>query len=202
MAHDPRVDAYIANRAEFARPILNWLRARVHAACPDVTETIKWSMPFFEHDGRPLANMAAFKAHAAFGFWDRAAMGPGQQATEKRAEAMGQYGRITAIADLPDVAAFEAEVRRAVAAIASGATTRRPARVAKPEAEVPGALVMALAGDDLASATWASFPPGGRREYCEWVSEAKRPETRDKRVAQTIAQLREGKRINWKYEKC
>lgn len=194
MSRDPRVDAYIVQRAAFAQPILTWLRARVHAACPGVGETIKWGMPFFVHAGRPLANMAGFKAHVSFGFWDRAAMETGREG-----QAMGQYGRIATLADLPDAATLEAEIARAVAA--SGAAPARPLRAPKPEAAVPDALAQALAADPVATATWAGFPPGCRREYCDWVAAAKRPDTRDRRVAQTIAQLREGKRINWKYEK-
>src|ERR1700754_11391 len=108
MPFDPRVDAYIASRAEFARPILEWLRARVHAAVPGAEEGIKWSMPFFSHDGRPLANMAAFKAHASFGFWNRQEL-----ATGKEGEAMGQFGRIESLADLPADAEMEAQIREA-----------------------------------------------------------------------------------------
>ncbi|HWK37267.1 YdeI/OmpD-associated family protein [Sphingomonas sp.] len=196
MGTDPRIDRYLAAQADFARPVLAWLRARVHAACPTVVETIKWGMPFFTHQGRPLANMAAFKAHVSFGFWDRAAMATGHEG-----EAMGQYGRIESLADLPAAAALEAEIARAVAVIDSGASTGRAPRAPKPEASVPDALAQALADDALATAAWTAFPPGCRREYCDWVADAKRPDTRDRRVAQTIAQLREGKRINWKYEK-
>ena len=111
MARDPRVDAYIESRAPFAQPILNWLRERMHVALPGVDEGIKWSMPAFSHNGRPLANMAAFKAHASFGFWNRAAT-----ATGKEGEAMGQFGRIATLADLPDAAAMEAMIREAARA--------------------------------------------------------------------------------------
>lgn len=197
MATDPRIDDYIARQADFARPILAWLRERVHAACPQVEESIKWSMPAFGYKGRPLAHMAAFKAHAAFGFWDRVAM-----ATGLEHEGMGQYGRIQSLADLPDAAALEALVRRALAPIDAGTVPKRAARAAKPEAEVPEALASAMAEDEAALTTWNGFPPGCRREYCEWIGEAKRTETRDKRVAQTVAQLREGKKLNWKYETC
>ena len=111
MPFDPRVDAYIENRAEFARPILAWLRARVHAAVPGAEEGIKWGMPFFSHGGRPLANMAAFKAHASFGFWNRQDL-----ATGKEGEAMGQFGRIESLADLPKAAALRKLIVEARAA--------------------------------------------------------------------------------------
>lgn len=194
---DPRVDAYIERQADFAQAILTRLRARVHAVCPEVQEAIKWSMPFFTYRGRPLANMAAFKAHAAFGFWDRQAL-----ETRQEGDGMGQFGRLASIDDLPVDAVLDAKIREAVALIDSGERPRREARPPKPEAEVPLPLAEALAGDDVATATFNAFPPSCRRDYCEWVSEAKRPETRDQRVAETIALLREGKKRNWKYESC
>ncbi|WP_326525452.1 YdeI/OmpD-associated family protein [Sphingomonas sp.] len=197
MTRDPRVDAYIAGRAAFARPILIWLRERVHAAAPGVEETVKWGVPAFVFGGRPLANMAAFKAHATFGFWNRA-----ETATGREGEAMGQMGRITALADLPGAATFETQVREAAALIASGTVAKRATKLPRPEADVPPALAGALAEDAAANATFTGFPPSCRREYCEWIAEAKRDETRRKRVAQTIEWLREGKRRNWKYENC
>ncbi|MCH7863025.1 MAG: DUF1801 domain-containing protein, partial [Proteobacteria bacterium] len=99
MASDPRVDAYIESRAAFARPILQWIRARFHAAVPEVEETIKWSHPFFTLGGRPFANMAAFQAHASFGFWNRQ-----DNETGREGEAMGQFGRIASLDDLPGAA--------------------------------------------------------------------------------------------------
>lgn len=197
MPRDPRIDAYIERQAEFARPILVWLRARVHAACPDVEEGIKWGMPAFSHHGRPLANMAAFKAHASFGFWYR-----DQLATGKEGEAMGQFGRISALADLPDDAAMEAQVREAMALIDSGEILKRATKQPKPEAEVPKALSEALARDPAAAAVFDAFPPGARRDYCEWIAEARQPATRDKRLADAIAWIREGKKRHWKYERC
>lgn len=197
MARDPRIDTYIAGRAAFARPILDWLRERVHAGCPGVDEAIKWSMPAFLYKGRPLANMAAFKAHATFGFWDREAT-----ATGREGEAMGQMGRIASLDDLPDATTLEDQVRAAMARIDVGERPARPAGPPRPEAEVPEALAEALARDDLAAGTFAGFPPSARRDYCEWIAEAKRAETRDKRVAEAIGWLREGKRRHWKYANC
>lgn len=197
MPRDARVDSYIVARADFARPILAWMRERVHAACPEAEESIKWSMPAFNYKGRPLAHMAAFKAHASFGFWDRQSM-----ATGREGEAMGQYGRIESLDDLPGAAAFEAQVRDAAARIDAGEKPVRAAKPPKPEAEVPAELAEALADDPKAAATFEGFPPSCRREYCEWIAEAKRPETRAKRVAEAVEWMREGKRRNWKYESC
>lgn len=197
MARDPRIDAYIDKQAAFAQPILIWLRDRIHAACPDVEEGIKWSMPAFSHEGRPLAHMAAFKAHASFGFWYRDAM-----ATGKEGEAMGQFGRIAALADLPDAATMEAQVRDAMALIESGSIPKRDAKPPKPEAEVPAALAEALARDPEAAAVFDGFSPSARRDYCEWIADAKRDATRDKRVVEAVGWIREGKKRHWKYENC
>jgi uncharacterized protein YdeI (YjbR/CyaY-like superfamily) len=197
MPRDPRIDAYIERQAEFARPILVWLRARVHAACPDVEEGIKWGMPAFSHRGRPLAHMAAFTAHASFGFWYRE-----QMATGKEGEAMGQFGRIESLADLPDEARLEAQVREAMALIESGSIPRRETKAPKPEAEVPEALAEALARDPLAAERFDAFPPSARRDYCEWIAGAKQTATRDKRLADAIAWIRAGKKRYWKYESC
>jgi len=196
MPTDDRVDAYMAKRAEFAQPILSEIRARMHAACPEVEEAIKWGMPAFLYRGRPLANMAAFKAHASFGFWAREGIETG-----KEGEAMGQFGQLKRVADLPDKASFEKLVHEAIALIEAGAPTRAR-RAPKPEAEVPAALAEALAKDPAAKANFDAFPPGARREYCEWIADAKRDSTRDKRVADAVAWLREGKKRNWKYENC
>lgn len=197
MSRDTRIDDYIAGRAAFAQPILAWLRDRVHAACPEAEEAIKWSMPAFLYKGRPLANMAAFKAHATFGFWHRQELKTG-----KEGSAMGQYGRIESLDDLPDAATLERQVREAMALTDSGAPPKRAAKPPKPELSVPPELAEALAGDEAASATFDAFTPGNRREYVEWIAEAKRPETKAKRVAEAVSWMREGKRRNWKYENC
>lgn len=197
MKTDPRIDAYIDRQADFARPILAWLRERVQTACPKVEEAIKWGMPAFVYKGRPLAHMAAFKAHAAFGFWQREEL-----ATGKEGEAMGQYGRIESLAGLPSAELLEAQVRGSMALIESGHKPARAVRAPKPEAEVPPELAEALADDDAAAATFDAFPPSCRREYCEWIADAKRPETRAKRAAEAVGWMREGKRRHWKYEAC
>lgn len=195
MSRDPRVDAYIAARAEFARPILEHIRARVHATCPDAVETIKWGMPFFTLGGRPFANMAAFKAHASFGFWRSEAAARGREG-----EAMGQYGRLTKLSDLPAADVLDAQISRA-AELLSTAPAKSPRPTPRAEAEVPPALAAALADDPVAHATFYDrFSPSHRREYCEWVAEAKRAETRDRRVATAIEWLREGRQRNWKYQ--
>jgi uncharacterized protein YdeI (YjbR/CyaY-like superfamily) len=200
---DPRVDAYIAKSAEFARPILKHLRKLVHEACPDAEETLKWSMPAFLHGGKIMAGMAAFKGHCTFGFWHKdmvAVLGPDG---DKESTAMGSLGRIANLEDLPSDRAMLRYIRKAVALNESNVPARpRPVkRLAAPLA-VPEDLAAALKKDRAAAATFEKFSPSHRKEYIEWITEARRDETRQKRLATTIEWLAEGKSRNWKYENC
>jgi uncharacterized protein YdeI (YjbR/CyaY-like superfamily) len=192
---DPRIDAYIARAAEFAQPILIELRARMHRACPDCEETLKWGMPAFLYQGRILATMAAFRQHCAFGFWrGREVVG------EPTGEGMGDFGRIDSLADLPGRRAFSALVKKAMA-VGQTPAPRKPRPAKKPPPEVPPALVAGLAGNALALAFFEALPPGHRREYCEWIAEAKQQATRERRVRQAVEWLAEGKTRHWKYQK-
>jgi hypothetical protein len=197
MTRHPRIDAYIAGQAEFARPVLDHLRAAVHAACPDAEEGIRWGMPAFLVGGRILANMAAFKAHATFGFW----RGGGVVAEGATRDAMGQFGRLASISDLPPAAELDALIRKA-AGLARAGPPPRAGKPARPELAAPEDLRAALHAEPDAAATFYGFPPGCRREYVEWVTEAKRPETRARRIAEAVAWMAQGRRRNWRYENC
>jgi uncharacterized protein YdeI (YjbR/CyaY-like superfamily) len=193
---DPRIDAYIAKSAEFARPILEHLRKSVHAACPACVETIKWGMPFFTYKDRPLANMAAFKAHCAFGFWNRQG-----RDEAKGKEAMGEFGRIETQKDLPSRTELAKMVKQQIAIIDAGEGVIRKAKH-EPRAapEAPPEFLAALKKNAAARKTFEAFPPSAKREYVDWVVEAKREDTRVKRIAQAVEWMAEGKRRNWKYE--
>ena len=198
MKTDPRIDAYIDDKAaDFAKPILRHLRAMVHEACPDCEETLKWSMPTFMYKGKILAGMASFKAHATFGYWNDTML----QADEKNRSAMGQFGRLTSVDDLPSRDALVELTRRSMALVDSGAKVERQ-RAPKAELTVPQDLQAAIDAAPTARATWDAFSPSCQREYVEWVTEAKRDETRSKRLNQTVEWLKEGKKRNWKYENC
>ena len=195
---DPRVDAYIERQAEFARPILAHLRAAVHSACSEAGETLKWGMPTFMYKGEILATMAAFKEHATFGFW-RGSLVVGD--SEGQQAAMGQFGRLRTVADLPEPEVLAQLIRKAMALADAGVKPVRN-RARKAEIDMPEDFSAALAVHERASATFAGFPPSCRREYLEWITEAKRAETRAKRIAQAVEWLAEGKKRNWKYENC
>lgn len=194
---DQRVDAYIASAAPFAKPILEHIRQTVHSAWPEIEETIKWGMPFFDYKG-PVCQMAAFKAHCAFGFW-KGSLIFGK--SEKQNEAMGQMGKITSISDLPSKREISRLVKAAAALNDAGVAVKRKPAAKKPPS-IPDDLAAALKKNAKARATFEAFPPGHKREYVDWITEAKREETRAKRLAQTIEWLAEGKARNWKYQKC
>jgi uncharacterized protein YdeI (YjbR/CyaY-like superfamily) len=196
-ATDPRIDAYIANSAEFARPILNHIRRLVHEVCPDVNETVKWRMPFFEHKGA-ICGMAAFKQHCALIFWKRALIFGDDQ---KKEGPMGQFGRITSLADLPGDKALAGYIRKAVELNEAGVKNpmRAKAKTNKPVV-VPDYFLAALKKNKKALTTFESYSPSHKREYVKWVTEAKREETRARRLEKTVQQLAQGKSLNWKYE--
>ena len=197
---DPRIDAYIAKAAPFAQPILQRIRDVVHEACPEVEETMKWSMPTFVYAGGILAGMAAFKQHASFGYWKHALV----MGEDAQRDGMGSYGKMATLKDVPSKRRLVADIRRAMQLNEAGVKTPGPRKTAapKPPPETPPDLLAALAKNRKARTTFEAFAPSHRREYVEWITEARRDETRARRLAQTVEWLAEGKRRNWKYEAC
>ena len=197
---DPRIDSYIANSAEFARPILEHLRAVVHAACPDVEETMKWSFPHFQYNGM-LCSMASFKAHCTFGFWKGELLI--EAADAKTREAMGQFGRIASIKDLPPKKTLESYIKKAMKLNDEGVKAPARTKPAVPrELVVPDYLTEALALQPSALDHFNAFSTSKKRDYVEWMEEAKTEATRLRRLEQAVAWIAEGKSRNWKYEKC
>lgn len=229
-ALDPRIDAYIAKSADFAKPILTYLRQIVHEGCPKVTETLKWRTPAFEYKGL-LCGMAAFKRHCTFGFWkhalvlgDDGAAGEASKSAssstdhktrrtrtksargvvppaEKTDEAMGQFGRITKLSDLPSRRVLLSYVRKAAKLNDDGVKIPRPPRGTSRKLRTPPDLAAALRKNNTAAARFADFSPSHRNEYIEWITEAKAPETRRRRLTTAIEWIAEGKGRNWKYQR-
>lgn len=194
-----RVDEYIARSAPFARPILRRLRATVHRACPEAVETIKWGFPHFEHRG-PMCHMAAFKAHCAFGFHKPSLIvAPKGVLQRGRRDAMGHLGRIAKVGDLPSPTALAALIRQAALLNDQGVKEPR-ARAPRAAIAPPRDFLVPLRASAAASATWKALPPSCRREYLEWIVEAKRTETRARRIATAVEWLAAGRRMNWRYE--
>jgi len=194
---DPRVDAYIEKSADFAKPILNHIRKLVYRAYPDIEETMKWSFPHFVHKGT-VCSMASFKQHCAFGFWKQSLLEKDVFPAEKTA--MGSFGRITSVKDLPPDKMLIGLIRQAVELNEKGIkVAKRPA--AKKALVTPKELTSALLKNKTAKATFDKFSPSHRNEYIAWIEEAKTAPTREKRLATTVEWLSEGKSKNWKYEK-
>jgi uncharacterized protein YdeI (YjbR/CyaY-like superfamily) len=198
---DPRVDAYIAKSADFARPILEHIRAVVHAACPDVEETMKWGFPHFQYKGL-LCSMAAFKEHCAFGFWKGSlVLGKGDGEADN---AMGHFGRITKVSDLPSKRVLTGYIKKAMELNEAGvkSPTRSKPKAPKSAPVAPDDLAAALEKNPAARSTFEGFSPSHKREYIEWITEAKTPATRARRLETAVQWMAEGKPRNWKYMNC
>jgi len=193
------MDAYIAKSGEFAKPILTHLRKLVHTACPDVEEAMKWSAPHFLCKGM-LCSMAAFKAHCAFGFWKGSLIFGGDNAAES--EAAGQFGRITSVSDLPADKKLIGYIKQAMKLNEDGVKVEKPKPAKKKELVVPPDLAAALKKNKIAKETFDNFSPSHKREYVEWITEAKREETRKQRLATAVEWIAEGKSRHWKYARC
>jgi uncharacterized protein YdeI (YjbR/CyaY-like superfamily) len=205
--HHPKVDAYIAKAQPFAQPILAHIRKVVHTACPDAQESIKWSRPFFEYKGVILCNMSAFKEHCTFGFWGVEIRGILRRAGAVKDGATGALSRITSVETLPAEKQLLAWVHQAADFVDSGRYTspitarNKVVKAPKPPLRTPPQLTQALAKNKKAGKTFAALSPSCKREYIEWIADAKREETRDQRIKTAVEWIAEGKQRNWKYQK-
>jgi uncharacterized protein YdeI (YjbR/CyaY-like superfamily) len=198
VTRDPRIDAYIAKAQPFARPILEHVRERVHAVVSGVEEAIKWSMPAYTIDGKIVLITAAFKAHVALNFW----RGQELRGTSANADAMGQFGKIASLDQLPRDAELDRLIRQAADLAKAAPAPRKVKHAPKPVPELHPEFAAALAKAPQAKAALDSFPPSAQRDYFEWIVEAKQDATRQKRIATAIEWLGEGKRRHWKYQNC
>ena len=198
---DPRVTAYIAQAPEFAQPILQQIRDVVHAACPEVVETLKWSRPHFDYKGM-MCGMSYFKAHCALGFWKGELVVPG--ADDKNDEGMGQFGRLTTVKDLPAKKVLMGYVKKAMALNDDGvqAPSRAKPKTAPRPVVVPDYFAKALRAQPAAAKHFEAFSPSAKREYTDWLEEAKAEATRERRMLQALEWIAEGKQRNWKYQNC
>ena len=192
---DPRIDAYIAKARPFAKPMLTAIRKAVHAGCPGVTETIKWSVPAFDYKG-PMCGMAAFKAHCLWGFWKAALMTsvPGDTATRE----MGGFGRFESFDQLPSHAAMVRMVQEAATLNDKGVKVPRTVKARAP-LKAPAAMLAAIRKNRKAQQTYAALSPSAKRDYIEWITSAKSGDTRARRLETAVQWLSEGKSRHWKY---
>jgi len=194
------IDTYIAKSADFAKPILTHIRELVHKACPDVEEKMKWSFPHFDYKGEMMCSMAAFKQHAAFGFWKASLMKDKVLVENAKSEtAMGHLGRLTSVKDLPSDKKILAWVKEAMALNDKGIKVAKPKPAEKKELVIPNYFTSALKKNKKALETFEGFPYSKKKDYVEWLTEAKTEETRNKRMATALEWLAEGKARHWKY---
>lgn len=195
---DPRIDAYIAKSPDFARPILKHLRKLVHRADPEIGETLKWGMPSFTHAGI-VCNMAAFKRHCAFGFWKGKLIVDGKG--RRVDEAMGNFGKLTRLEDLPSDARLVGYIKKAVKLNVQDVKVPGRAKRKATPLRVPADLSRALKGKPKAATTFKSLSASHRNEYVEWITGAKQEATRARRIATTLDWLAAGKNFGWRYER-
>jgi hypothetical protein len=194
---DPRVDAYIEKSQPFAVPILKYIRKAVHAGCPEVEETLKWGVPHFDYKGA-ICGMAAFKEHIRFGFWKSALLDTGGDT--RAGEGMTLYGSVKSVEDLPSERKLIALVKQAAQLNEQGVKAPRPTKGPKGPLKVPANFAAALKTNAKAKAVFDSFSQSHKREYVEWITEARQEATRQRRIATALEWLAEGKSRNWKYQ--
>jgi uncharacterized protein YdeI (YjbR/CyaY-like superfamily) len=199
---DPRIDAYIEKAAPFAKPILLKIRKLIFQACPEAKEMIKWSFPNYEVYGSMLCSMAAFKEHCAFGFWKASLLkDPDGILHLAERNAMGHLDRLSSIKDLPEDKILVSYLREAALLNKNKIKVVKPKSAPKKELPLPKPLAAAFKKNKKSLAVFETFSPSNRREYIEWINEAKTEETLNKRLATTIEWLEEGKSLHWKYKK-
>jgi uncharacterized protein YdeI (YjbR/CyaY-like superfamily) len=200
---DPRVDAYIEKAAPFARPILEKLRKLIFQACPEAVETIKWSFPNYEAYGSLFCSIASFKEHCSMGFWKASLLKDGDRILHLADKnSMGHLDKLVSLKDLPSDKILLSYLKEAALLNKNNVKVSRPKTAPKKELSLPGPLANALKKSKKALSTFEAFPPSQRKEYIEWISEAKTEETLNKRLATTIEWLEEGKIRHWKYKKA
>jgi uncharacterized protein YdeI (YjbR/CyaY-like superfamily) len=198
------VDAYIAKSADFAKPILAHIRELVHKACPDVEEKMKWSFPHFDYKGEMMCSMAGFKAHAVFGFWKAKLMNDPLLVENAKSEtAMGHLGRLTSVKDLPSDKKITSWIKEAMVLNDKGIKIAKPKPTEKEKKAlvIPDYFTNAIKKNKKATATFNAFSYSHKKEYVEWVTEAKTEETRNNRISTAVEWMAEGKNRMWKYQK-
>jgi uncharacterized protein YdeI (YjbR/CyaY-like superfamily) len=197
---DKRIDSYIAKAKPFAQPILNHLRELVHKGCPDVEETVKWGMPSFDYKG-PFCSMASFKEHAVFGFWKASLMKDAEKMKDNQQNAMGHAGKIKTMSDLPSDKVLISWIKEAKKLNDEGVKLPPRKKTEKKDIVIPDYFMKALGKNKKALKVFEGFSPSHKREYLEWITEAKTEETRNRRMDTALEWMAEGKGLHWRYQR-
>lgn len=200
-SNNKTIDAYIDKSQDFAKPILRHLRSLVHKACPMTEEKMKWSFPHFDYKGEMMCSMASFKQHCAFGFWKASLMKNSEELLSAAGKtAMGELGRITSIEDLPNDKELISGIKEAMKLNDEGIKIKAKPVISKEEIVMPGYFTKALTKNKKAKEVFGQFSASHKREYLEWFAEAKKEETRNRRVETALEWIAENKSKNWKYK--
>jgi uncharacterized protein YdeI (YjbR/CyaY-like superfamily) len=195
---DPRLDAAIHKAQPYAQQIFVRVRDLMHVASPDIEEDIRWGTPTFMYKGSILAGFAAFKAYCALAFWKHKLLAPRLPAAD--ANALEQCGRMTSIADLPDDRTVTRLIKAAVKLQDDGIKEApRPKPPKDRTIAVPPYLKTALSKNKKAQTAFKDFSYSHKKEYVEWLADAKTKDTRSRRLATAVGWIAEGKPRNWKY---
>jgi uncharacterized protein YdeI (YjbR/CyaY-like superfamily) len=202
MSKRKEIDNYIAAAAPFAQPILSHLRDLIHQVCPETEEKLKWGFPHFDYKG-VYVSMASFKEHCAFNFWKASLMKDPEglwAAVEEKA--MGHFGKIRSLVDLPTDEVLLAYLLEAKQLNDQGVKreTKKPTEAEKKVLETPADLLEKLKENPAALKHFEAFSYSHRKEYIQWINEAKTEPTRMKRITTTVEWVSEGKQRSWKYQ--
>ena len=197
---DARIDAYIDKSADFAKPILKHLRQLMHKACPDVVETMKWSMPFFDYNGTVMCNMAAFKEHCRLFFWKSKLMNDPEKILPQSEDDASKLNKITSLKNLPSDKILMVYIKGAMLLNEGNIKLPPKKKAVIKDLEMPGDFGAALKKNKAAQTVFEKFSPGKQKEYIEWITEAKTQATKDKRIETAVEWIAEGKSRHWKYQ--
>lgn len=200
--YNPAIDEYINKSEDFARPILNHLREIIHQACPEVSEVIKWSFPNFEYRGQILCSMASFKKHCSFGFWLGAEMEDPDNILNKVGNtSMGNFGKITSISSLPKDILIIKYIHEAMKLSENGVKKKTSSTTDKKSLIIPEYIIEFIEKHPKAKDVFNNFSYSCKKEYVQWIEEAKQESTKLKRLEKAIIMMEEGKEFNWQYKK-
>src|SRR5438270_1264994 len=179
------VNDSLANAPEGTRPILVRLRRIFRQASPKLEEAIKWGVPCYLFKG-PVGGFAAYKQHVSWGLWKSRALNDPEGLLGRGVSVMA--GKITKVSEIPPAAKIIALIEQVIALNEAGIKSPKP-----PEPELPADFAAAMKKAGKAARHYAAFTPARKWQYVNWVTQAKRAETRAKRIEIAVERIGEGK---------
>lgn len=173
-------------------------RLREILCTTDLEEEVKWGAPCYTIDGKNVVGMAAFKAYFALWFHQGALLSDGKNvlinAQEGKTKALRQW-RMTSVSEIR-----ASDIRRYVR---EAIKITREGRTIKPERSrplvLPPELATALEGNKSAAAAYRNLRPGLQREYADYIAEAKREDTKTRRIDKILPLIIDRVGLNDKY---